>query len=132
MPDFFGDPPRSYFNETGISIESRADRCPSDIQRIYTRERLPNALDCLIDLRYPAGDQLAEGEWCRVLKVRPPDHDNIAIVLRFFFEYIAQAPERREHLVLDCLHSRNVHCRGKRIVRGLTMIHIIVGMNRLF
>src|ERR1700759_1776546 len=104
MPGFFSDSPRSWFAETGISIESRADCCASDSQRIYTRERLAKALDCLIDLRYPAGDQLAEGERCRVLKVRPPDHHDIAIVLRSLFEYIAKAAEGRKQLVLDCLH----------------------------
>ena len=57
-------------------------------------------------LRYPAGDQLAESERGRVLKVRAPYHDDIAILLRFRFEHIAQAADGRKQVILDCLDRR--------------------------
>ena len=131
LAGFLCDSPGGHFAEAGIGIEACANCRASDCQRVNPGQSLANAVERLVELRYPAGDQLAEGERCRVLKVRPPHHDNIAISLGFLVEDVTKPAYRRNQAVFDRLDRGNVHRGWKGIVRRLTVIHIIIGMNRL-
>src|ERR1700686_1767983 len=73
------DSPGGHLSKAWIGVEARAHRRASDGQRVHPMERLANAVECLVELRDPTRDHLAEGQWRRVLKMRPPDHDNVAI-----------------------------------------------------
>jgi hypothetical protein len=48
------------FSKSGIGIEPGSDRGASDCQPVNACKCFANTIECLIDLRYPAGDQLPE------------------------------------------------------------------------
>jgi hypothetical protein len=87
---FLRDPPGCCFAETRIGIEPGANRGASDRQRVNPGEGLAYALERLVELRDPAGDQLTKCERRRVLKVRPPHYDNVAISAGFLVEDVAE------------------------------------------
>src|SRR5438105_1014265 len=84
-----GDSPGRHLPKAWISVEPRADRRASDRQRIHPRERLANAVECLVELRNPTRDHLAQGQRRRVLKMGPTYDNNVAIGLPLRGQHVA-------------------------------------------
>jgi hypothetical protein len=64
-----------------------------------------------------------------VLKVRPPDHHDVAVSAGLLIKGVAKPVYRGNETALDCLNRCDVHGGGKRVIRGLTVIHIVVGVD---
>ena len=118
------------FGEAGIGVQAGADRRRALRQGEQPRQRRFDSGAPELDLRRPAGEFLAERDRRRVLEMRAADLDQIGEVGALGFQRVAEARQRRNQAAMDRQRGGNVHRAGKQIVRRLSEIDVVVGMDR--
>ena len=113
-----------------MRIEARAHRRSAERQRIQPVTCRFDDFASIIELRDPAGDNLAERDRRRVHQVRAADHHDVGKGVRLGSQRVAQCAHCRQELLVYQVDRRDVHHRRKRVVRRLPAVDIIVRMDR--
>jgi hypothetical protein len=121
--DLLGEPRRG--------VEAGADRGAPGGEFVEPLGRSAHPVDRLGQLMGVARPLLADGQRDGVLQVGAPDLDHVSPLLRLGCDRVPQRLDRREQTLVDRLDGGDVHRGGERVVRGLTEVHVVVGMHRL-
>ena len=88
--------------------------------------------DAVLDLARVTGEFLAQANRHRVLKMRAADLDDLVERLRLVVEFVTQVAQRGNQPLLDRLIRRDVDRGRDHVVRRLTHVDRVVGMDRDF
>ena len=119
------------FSKAYGCIQSRADGGATLGQRVEARQGGYNPLDAELQLAGVAREFLAQRDGGCVLKVRASDLDDRCEIVGLACERTVQAAQARHQAAVDLEHGRDVHCGRKAVVRGLSAVHVVVGVHRL-
>ena len=127
----FGNFPRRARREFRMRVQSRAHCRAANRQVIQPGQHHPQPLDVAIQLAYPPGHFLPHRQRRRIHQMRAPNFHHVGKHAGLGGQCIAQPFNRWDQHFSHARRCRNVHRRGKRIVRRLRHVHIIIWMNRL-
>ena len=115
-----------------MRVEARADRGAALREREEAGHRGLDAAFSMLDLRSVAGKFLRERHRRRILQMRAPDLDDALERSDLLRQRSVKARERRQQDFVKFADGGDMHGGRKQIVRGLSEIDVIVGMNRGF
>src|SRR5205807_6273133 len=130
-PARFGEPRGGDACILRVRVEAGAD---SGSAERYTRklvDRAAGATDGFFDLTRVALELLAQADRRCVLQVRAAGLDHRPELLALGLEYALEPLERGHELVLDGHRGRKLNRGRDDIVRGLTEVDVVVGMDEL-
>ena len=132
FPGLVCDSARRDFAETGVGVQAGADGGATDGERADARQRAAEARERLVELADPGRDRLPERQRCRVLQVGPANHHDSRECLGLGVQRVSQRADGGDEHVVELLDGGDVHRGGERVVGRLAVVHIVVGVNRLF
>ena len=127
----FGDLLGCALGKFRMRVQPGAYGGSADRQIVESFERLLQALDVALQQAGPAAEFLPDGQGHGVLQMRAANLDDVVKFLRLGGDRIVNGLDRRNQRILHPVGGRDVHRGGKRIVRRLRHVHVIVGMDRL-
>ena len=127
-----GDFPRDGCIEALGRVESRADRRAAECQLAQWVHRQQQHLPVLFQAASPAGNFLREFDRRRVLQMCSAGFDNALVFRLKPAKRRGQLVNRRQHLLFDRFHRRNVHRGRECVVRRLGHVDIVIRMQQLF
>ena len=123
---------RDHFAKTRVGVEASADRRSADRQRQKPLAGVLYRHDRVVELRRPARNRLAKRQRRCVLHMRSADHHHIGKGLRLGVERVAQLPDGRQQRGPDLAQSGDMHHGREDVVRRLTVIDVVIRMDRFF
>jgi len=116
----------------GMRMQSRSDGGTSQGEFVKRRQRPFDHAVTEIQLGHPARDFLAQRDGRSVLQMGSSKFNNLEKRLRFGEERRAQRFDARKQGGPYFGRQGDVHRRGKRVIRALPEVDVVVGMNGLF
>ena len=111
----------------GVDAGAYGGAAEGDLRKLFPG--VGEASDAELDLVGVSKKLLAEAYRCRVLEVGPAGLDDVPEVSGLGFEGGLGALEGGDEIGLDFSESREVHCSGDNVVRGLALVYVVVGMD---
>ena len=121
---------RSCLSEAGRRIDSGAHCRATEREPVDTLQRIFDPLEIVREHALIARPFLSECEWRGVLHVCAADLDDVLPLLNLRSDCSVQRLDRRNKPLLYIDRRSNAHCGGKRVVRRLGHVDVIIGMNR--
>ena len=128
----FGDFFRGAFGEFGMGVEAGADSGAADGEIVEAVESHGDAAAVAVEQIDVAGKFLADGERRGVLQMRAADFYDACEFLGFGVESVAQFFHGGEKFLARFRGGGNVHGGGKRVVRGLRHVYVVIRVDGLF
>ena len=125
-----GDLGRGRRRKTRRRVDAGADRRAAERQAIDAAQRLLDALAVVAQHAGVAGPFLSQGERRRILHVGAANLDDVPPGIRLGGDGVAQLVDGRQQPRRHGDRNGDVHRRGKRVVRRLRHVHVIVRMHR--
>ena len=116
--------------ESGGSVEPGADSGTAEGQLRQPRHGRSNTLLAVSDLLGIARELLPEPDGHRILEMGAPDLDHVVELASLRLEGLGQMGERRLQIFGHRPIGRQVNGRRDDVVRGLTGVDVVVGMDR--
>src|SRR5215203_1936743 len=111
-----------------MRIETGARGRAAEGDLTHPGKRAAHAIGPQPDLRRVAAELLPERDRNRVHQVRPASFDDVGELLGLALERRAELVHRGEQIAGHLLQRREMHGRGKDVVRGLAHVDVVVGM----
>jgi hypothetical protein len=124
-----GDLGRRRFGKTRCRVDARSHGGAAYRQLVHSLQRGLDPFEIVRQHSGVAGPFLTQGQRGGVLHVGAPDLDDVIPRLRLGADRVAQGRDRGDEALLHGDGRRDIHGRGKRIVRRLRHVDVIVGMN---
>ncbi len=116
--------------KAGCRIYARAHRGAAQCEAIDALQRTFDPLQIIREHARIARPFLPEREWRRVLHMGAADLDDVFPLLGLGRDPVVQCLHSRNQPLLHIDRRRDVHCGGKRVVRRLRHVDMVVRMNR--
>src|SRR5208282_3709871 len=122
---------RSAHGKFGMRVEAGADSGAANGEIVEAVESDGNASAIAVEKIHIAGKFLAESERRGVLQMRATDFYDVGEFLGFGVKRVAKIFQRREQAARRFRGGGDVHGGGKRVIRGLRHIYIVIGVDGL-
>ena len=114
--------------ELGVGVEAGAGGGPAERDLADPAQGRLDPLDAEPHLRRVAAELLPERDRHSVHQVGAPRLDHVGEQLRLCLEGRLQRAHRRQQVAADLVQRRQVNGGGEDVVRGLTHVHLVVGV----
>ena len=112
-----------------MRVETGSDRGPPERDLAEPLESRADTVVALAHLRRIAAELLSERDGHGIHQMRSTGLDHVVELGRLRLKRVRQTLQRRQEIVRDLVECREVHCRGKDVVRRLTHVHVVVRMD---
>ena len=117
--------------ETRVRVQSGADSPFRQSPAASALGTPARSRDRLVELGRPARNHLAQSQRRCVLQMRAADHHDMGESLRLGVQRVAQLSDGRQKPRPDLAHRGDMHDRREHVIRRLTVIDVVVRMDRL-
>ena len=131
-PRFLGQCRTGVASKIGMGINPCTHSGPPHWQFEHRLQRLFGATDAQLQLTGKTPKFLSQSQRCRVRQMRPANLDDLVPVACFLGQHLFKPLQCGNQSFMNRTSDRHVNRGGKGIIRTLSHVDMVIGMNRLF